>query len=148
MIIHSHPSNKGSKMAFMSWEEKFSVGIATIDAQHKKLIDLINELHDARLKGKSSEALTHIFGELATYTVEHFALEEKYFEQSKYPATPAHKAEHEALRNKVKELQQAMDGQKYPFTMELMHFLREWLQKHILGSDKAYSAPLVAAGIR
>jgi hemerythrin len=135
-------------MSFMSWEDRFSVGVASIDTQHRKLIDMINELHDARLKGKSSEALGHIFGELATYTVEHFAYEERLFEQTRYPATIAHKAEHEALRNKVKELQTAMEGQKYPFTMELMDFLREWLQKHILGTDKAYSGHLVAAGIR
>lgn len=135
-------------MSFMAWEDRFSVGVASIDTQHKKLIDLINELHDARLKGKSGEALTHIFGELATYTVDHFAHEEKLFDQTKYPATATHKAEHDALRTKVRELQAAMEGQKFPFTMELMDFLREWLQKHILGSDKGYSSHLTSAGIR
>lgn len=135
-------------MAFMSWEDRFSVGVRSIDTQHKKLIDLINELHDARLKGKSGEALGHIFGELATYTVEHFAHEEQIFDQTRYPATTAHKAEHEALKAKVVELKNAMEGQKYPFTMELMDFLRDWLQKHIMGSDKAYSSHLVAAGVQ
>jgi len=135
-------------MSFMSWEAQFSVGVDSIDGQHKKLVEMINELHEARLKGRSSEALTHIFGELAAYTVEHFAFEERIFDQTGYPATTAHKAEHEALRKKVGELKAQMETQKYPFTMELMDFLREWLQKHIMGSDKAYSAHLKAAGIR
>jgi hemerythrin-like metal-binding protein len=134
-------------MSFMSWEAQFSVGLDSIDTQHKKLVEMINELHDARLKGRSNETLAHIFEQLATYTVEHFAYEEKLFDQTGYPASAGHKSEHEALRTKVGELKAQMETQKYPFTMELMDFLREWLQKHIMGSDKAYSAHLKAAGI-
>ena len=44
-------------MALLTWQDKYSVGIAQIDDQHKQLIIMINELNDAMLAGKGKDVL-------------------------------------------------------------------------------------------
>jgi hemerythrin len=33
-------------MAFFDWEEKYSVGVKKLDAQHKKLFELVSAFYD------------------------------------------------------------------------------------------------------
>jgi hemerythrin len=65
-------------MAFMEWNNSFSVNVAEIDNQHKHLIDLINKLFEAMSVGKGSEVMGTVLKDLINYTVSHFAMEEKY----------------------------------------------------------------------
>jgi hemerythrin len=44
-------------MALVVWTEQLSVGIKEIDYQHKKLVDLINELNDAMRTGTGNDIL-------------------------------------------------------------------------------------------
>ncbi len=43
-------------MAYWVWEPAFSVGIAVIDNQHKRIIDYINELNNALVYRDSEKA--------------------------------------------------------------------------------------------
>ena len=63
-------------MNAVSWSSQYSVGIATIDSEHQKLIALINDLHAAMKEGGEA-AMGKILDGLAAYTVSHFANEEK-----------------------------------------------------------------------
>ncbi len=60
-------------MPIMSWTDAYSVGVAEIDKQHKKLIDLINALHDAMSKGQAKAVIGKVLGELISYCASHFA---------------------------------------------------------------------------
>ena len=77
-------------MAFLIWTDKLSVGVQSIDAQHTVLIETLNELHAAMLKGQAREAVGQILHNLLDYTRDHFAAEEAMMEQAKYAALPAH----------------------------------------------------------
>ena len=68
-------------MALMKWDESFSVGVKEIDAQHQKLVAMINELHAAMKEGKVHDVLGEIISGMAKYTIFHFETEEKYFEE-------------------------------------------------------------------
>ncbi len=59
-------------MALFNWSEEYSVNVNGLDNQHKKLVDLINELHSAMKEGKSKEVLGKIIEELISYTKFHF----------------------------------------------------------------------------
>ena len=52
-------------MALIKWKNEFSVNISAIDTQHKKLIEIINDLHAAMSAGKANDALREIFAKLA-----------------------------------------------------------------------------------
>lgn len=44
-------------MPLMSWKDDYSAGVAEIDQQHKKMIDLINQLDAAMCKGEDGLVL-------------------------------------------------------------------------------------------
>ena len=81
-------------MALIDWNESLSVEIAEIDHQHKKLVNILNELHAAMRQGQSKTVMAEIVDRLVDYTATHFATEEEYFDEFKYDETGPHKMEH------------------------------------------------------
>jgi hemerythrin len=136
-------------MPLMEWTEKLSVGVKQFDAEHQKLVGMVNDLFDAVQAGKGKDLLGPILDGLISYTKTHFANEEKYFAQHQYPNFQAHKAEHDALAKQVLDVQAKFKaGASAALSMEVMNFLKNWLVKHILGTDKAYGPFLNGKGIK
>lgn len=129
-------------MALIEWSDKMSVGVESIDEQHKKLVNMINALNDALVRGEADAVLVKIFDGLAVYTQKHFQYEEQLFAEHGYPMAADHKAEHDALIAQVVELKTKLDAGSAMIGIELMKFLKGWLTNHILKSDMAYSAHL------
>ncbi|MCX6080623.1 MAG: bacteriohemerythrin [Chloroflexi bacterium] len=127
-------------MSIMSWSESYSVGSLGIDAQHKKLFDLVNELHDAMSQGKGKEILGATLDKLVNYSKEHFAIEEKMLANVNYPDLPTQKLEHAAFIQKVFELQTQYRSGKVALTLPVMEFLKDWLVNHIIKNDQKYMA--------
>ena len=135
-------------MALMTWTDKLSVGVAAIDDDHKKLVGMVNELYDAMQAGHGKDSLGHILDGLVQYTRFHFAREERFFAQTSYPDAIAHKHEHDALTRQVLGVQQKYEsGLTTTLSLDVLHFLKEWLIKHIQGSDQKYRPHLNAKGI-
>lgn len=134
-------------MALINWTPQLSVGVSKFDEQHKELIRLINELHDAMLTSKAREVLGDLLKRLSDYTVYHFSDEEKLMEQYNYPRYPMQKKAHDLLVAKVKvEIEKYASG--LPITMEVMHFLKGWLTKHIMIEDKEYGSFFESKGLK
>ena len=135
-------------MSIISWKDDYSVGIAEIDRQHHKLIDLINQLNDAMSNGKGKEILGKILSDLINYTHSHFKMEEKLFDKYGYPDAEEHKIKHKKMTDKVLDLQEQFQQKKITITFEVMDFLQNWLDKHILGTDKKYGPYLNSKGVK
>ena len=116
-----------------------NVSVGGIDKQHKKLVDMINDLYDAMKIGKGKESVGKILNGLIAYTATHFMLEEKYFDKFGYPDKANHKKEHAAFVKRVNEFKTGFEAGKVTLTIEIMNFLSEWLVKHIKVTDKNYS---------
>jgi hemerythrin len=121
-------------MAFMTWTEEISVN-DEIDAQHKKLFDIVNELHASVTAGAERSLLAKVFDELIDYTIEHFQTEERYFAELSYPDERAHKKEHDELTEQVADLQRRFAEGDLVISFELLDFLYDWLMKHTGDSD-------------
>jgi len=134
-------------MSLIQWNDHLSVGIGSIDEQHKKLINMINGLNDALSEGQVDEILVKIFDGLTVYTIKHFGYEEKLFAQYGYAETEAHQNEHRALIKQVTDLQQKMNDGDFIIGVEVMAFLKEWLMNHILKTDMAYAKFLASKGV-
>ncbi|MEW6198813.1 MAG: bacteriohemerythrin [Planctomycetota bacterium] len=130
-------------MPLITWDQSLSVGVPDLDAQHRRLVDMINDLHDAMAKGQGRDALKPLLTRLAQYTVTHFQAEEQYMRKINYPNLLQHKAEHENLVRRVKELTQSYESNQIALTIETMNFLRDWLTSHIRRVDRQY-APTAA----
>lgn len=127
-------------MSLIEWSDDLSVGIHEIDDQHKKLIGLINGLHDAMKAGQAKQALEKTLNDLADYAVYHFRTEETYMKKFGYPEFASHKLLHSAFVKKVTDFQADFRAGKLGLSMDLMHFLRDWLTTHIKGTDRQYTA--------
>jgi len=132
--------------AFLSWSDELSVGIQEIDEQHKVLVDLLNDLHNAVLSRHGRESVGPILGRLAEYTRIHFAVEESLMRILDYPQYEAHKEEHISLIEQVMELQRKFKEENLNISMNLLHFLKNWLGEHIIHSDKDYGPFFLSKG--
>jgi hemerythrin len=121
------------------WSNSYSVAIGSVDAQHQNLFAIARELHAAMVAGQGKASLTRILDRLVQYTVVHFAHEERLMRLHDYPDMAAHKAEHDALTKQVLAFQQDFNAGRAAITVQLLHFLKDWLEKHIKGSDLKYA---------
>ena len=135
-------------MSMIEWSDIYSVGIPSIDEQHKQLIALINKLNQAMAEGESTSVVADILKGLTEYTRFHFSFEEELLNQYDYPLTKDHQQEHARLIDRVEQFN--FDFTQDPggsISLELMHFLTNWLVSHIQGSDRDYSEFLIAKGV-
>jgi hemerythrin len=134
-------------MALMEWKDEYSVSVSGFDSQHKKLINLINDLHSAMSNGKGKDILGKTLDELVSYTVFHFASEEKMMKEHNYSGYSIHKIEHEKLTKQVIEFQGNLKSGEYVIPHEVLLFLKNWLVNHIMGTDKKYSGFFNSKGV-
>ncbi len=134
-------------MPLINWDDSYSVGIKKIDEQHKGLVKLVNELHDAMSQGAATSVLSKVLGSLVDYTIIHFTTEEELMRTYDYPDLTRHKAEHDKLTSQVKDFQEKFGQGKSTITYELMDFLSDWLINHILDTDKKYSSYMASRGV-
>ena len=126
-------------MALIDWNEDLSVNVAEIDEEHKWFAAMLNDLDEARKKGDEKEILKEILINSITYAATHFRTEEKYFVQYGYPDTENHKREHAAFIRRTAVFLEEFENGKAELTTDVMNFLGQWWQDHILGADKRYS---------
>lgn len=134
-------------MALITWSDTLSVKVKQFDDQHKKLVDMVNQLFDAMKTGKGNQVMGDILKQLIAYTQTHFAAEERLLKQYGYPDFEAHKKEHNALVMQVLDLQKQFQEGKPVLTQNIMTFLRDWLSRHIQGDDKKYGVFLNGKGV-
>jgi hemerythrin-like metal-binding protein len=146
--ITKHAGKETMQAPFITWTEKMSVGVELLDADHKKLIGLLNDLHNGIDAGHGTERLERVLDGLVAYVETHFAHEEDYFIQTGYPGAPEHIQEHRAFTNRVKDVQTSYNKGKFEaLSLNTMSFLKEWITNHIQGCDNKYKAHLHAMGI-
>ncbi len=132
---------------FVAWNDNLSVGIETIDDDHKKLLTLINNLQTAVFYPTGEAFERQALQELVDYTKYHFEREERMMVENEYPDYEAHKRQHEAMIAKVSGFMQAYDKDRESTVEEITAFLKDWLLQHIAGTDQKYSSHLHSRGV-
>lgn len=130
------------------WTEAYSVNIAALDEQHRRLFDTVNELHRALKTGDGAAALNTVLQKLTHYAAEHFASEEALMAQYNFPGLSTHRARHEEFRDKLAEFMGAHSAARAGAPVSVLLFLQDWLKNHLLRTDKQYSDFLNARGVR
>lgn len=127
-------------MALIEWDSSFSVGSSRMDADHQRLIDLLNRLYDAWHGGEGIDELGWLFDELLAYADTHFAAEEMALKSKAYPRLEKQQADHIRLRDSVVAFRDRHLAGETPdaLTTEMTAFLKAWLLEHILGEDMQY----------
>lgn len=126
------------------WDESYSVGNETLDFQHKKVIEVINQLLDQHLDLSSQEELLVTVSSLYQYTQNHLMFEETLLSESDYSNYEKHKDSHDKYREYVSQLMDKLnnsilsDSFDKSVIQDLLTFLLTWWKEHILKEDMMY----------
>ena len=133
------PPAGGESHELMQWTEDMSVRNRKMDAQHRKLVELVNRLYGAMRSGQANDVIGSVLDELVEYTANHFADEESLMKVHRFPGLEAQRAQHRDLVKQALELQEQFRGGQ-PLGSRVFNFLKGWLVNHIMNEDKKYAA--------
>lgn len=126
----------------VAWREQMSVGVQSLDDDHKNLIGIINDFEGATRRGAGQagdDAVRSILRRLQRYALEHFAREEKLQADAGYDGLAENKAQHALLIRSLNDMivQYTEDrlGPLAEATDQMTTFLNHWLIDHILKTD-------------
>ena len=132
----------------IAWNENMSVGVQLLDDDHKKMLDMINDLHNGIVSGAGTERLGRVLDGLVHYLQQHFAHEEELFVQTGYPDAAAHIVLHREMSAKVLDLQKRYEKGKFDsISVEALEMLQSWMTSHMQNADKKYQSHLNSLGI-
>lgn len=120
------------------WTDDLSVNNTLIDNEHKKLFALIDSFYNGIKDNSPRERLEQLIGGLVDYTKTHFANEENHMRRMNYPQLKEHQQLHQHFIDKTQNYYDRLKEGKLILSIEVTNFLKEWLVKHIKGSDQQY----------
>ncbi|MHC1728463.1 MAG: bacteriohemerythrin [Syntrophobacteraceae bacterium] len=129
--------SRTNQTKIMEWKDSYSVGVEEIDLQHRKLLDLINELYSLHNKEATGQTCFAFLNGMMKYAQMHFDTEEHYFEKSGYPDLVQHKRSHEEFVEETFAMTQDLDEDMLTLG-GITIYLQEWYKDHVLGLDQDY----------
>lgn len=121
-------------MALLQWKDRYSVGIAAVDHEHKELIDLINRLYAEWVQGGPHGSVEGFFGDLYKGISAHFALEERFMRERGYDQLTAHKDDHERLLDEIRDIMDDFVDEEQTANA-LAGRLESWFSRHFETHD-------------
>ncbi len=125
-----------------NWKENFSVNIGKIDEQHKELFNIGNFLYDLiAIKDHIDryDEIMEALNRLKNYAIYHFQTEEKLMQEYGYPKYEEHKKQHDAFIAKINSLDEdIVDEDQRKVELDLVMFIANWIEQHILRTDMEY----------
>ncbi|HHL32977.1 MAG TPA: bacteriohemerythrin [Desulfobulbaceae bacterium] len=126
----------------MKWNKKYTLGIAAIDAQHKQLFRLSDDLDSALQAGIRTEDLDSLLLQLKQYAARHFTLEERQMADLNYAGLVEQQETHKKFVHRFSELHQqlATDGLSAELINLLQQELSGWIRDHVTGMDQEFGS--------
>jgi hemerythrin-like metal-binding protein len=122
-------------MAALPWKDEYNINVAVIDKQHRRLADLVSQLHQALRSDPSAAASRERLHELIGFARLHFATEEELMLKYEYPDYRAHLAEHKLLLAQLQTLAAAIDENSGVGFRSDADIADDWVSKHLLERD-------------
>lgn len=123
-------------MTVLEWTPDLEIGIYEIDLQHRSLIGIANQLHNAIVSGKAERTIEWILEELVLYTKFHFETEERYMRRYQPDCATQHAHEHGEMLKAVRRFKRKMKAGDEAVPLAVQDFLQGWLRTHLKGTDR------------
>lgn len=137
---------------YFEWKDSYSVNVAEIDKQHKRMFEIGGRITDLVLANDEYDhydEIMSILQELTDYTVYHFGFEEKLMEQYGYKELDSHKIEHAFFIKKLEKFHEKdIDADQKIVSADLIAFVSDWITSHILTTDFKYRDHFSGKGLR
>ena len=119
----------------VDWDDSLTTGIERIDAEHRVLLRLIQELEQADNEGGERARMQGILREIYAYAVFHFVREENLMAASGYPARDRHRGEHQGLLAQYAAiLHEYREGRV--LVQHIVELVHGWFAEHAAGADQ------------
>jgi len=126
-------------MDFNEWVSQHSVGDALMDSYHHIFFQGVEHIEDIAGDGDVESAKERVTF-LLVYANMHFEAEEALLAKVGFPGLDDHKAQHQAFRDRIKELQRQMEeNPTLPTLVEIARTAKGWWMRHILQEDMKYA---------
>jgi len=123
-------------MPLIEWRDEFNTGVAEVDHEHQELIELINQLHDQLQHDPDRDTVSAFLGEVFAKISAHFALEETVMRKHRYDEYAAHKAEHEALLDEIRDIMDDYEAGSFADAgTALATTVQDWFINHFKTKD-------------
>ena len=133
-------------MTLLTWNHECAVGVKAMDDQHAVLMDTLNDLRLALVRGLGREQVSEGLNRLIELSRMHFASEEQLLEQHGFPGVAEHRGAHQKLLGQLEDVALRAHHDEIHLNSILM-FLRSWYMTHVEEQDQKYGAWLNARGI-
>lgn len=131
--------------AYITWKSYYTVNDPELDAEHKQIIECINELYTALQDPSQGVVTKKVLDTLVQYTQAHFGNEEKRLKEVEFPNFAAHKALHDDMRQRTLGLRSHLT---LVTARDVLVFLKDWWLDHIQGEDKQYATYMLSLAAR
>lgn len=120
----------------LDWSSALEIGHPLVDEQHRGIVERLNALHRAMLRGEIEET-PRLLEYLASYATEHFATEERLMREADYPGLADHRAEHERFVREYAEMAAVLreKGATVSLTLRVKAWLGDWVRQHVATTD-------------
>ncbi len=132
-------------MSQIKWSREFETGNRDVDAQHQRLVEIVNKFEGSLQRGKGRLVMGEILRDLVGFTQEHFTSEESLMAGAGYDKLKPHQDQHRQLMQKVERFQFDF-AQGMLLSREMHDFLQHWLMNHIKIDDLAFAASVKNPG--
>lgn len=134
-------------MAYLDWDERMGVGHELLDAQHRQLVGLINELAEVAGRRAGRREIGLLIRAFCDYSMEHFSTEQGFMDSADYPEYFQHMCEHEEYSSRTLDFyRQHIGGGDVP-VQEILAFVSTWFKEHTLGVDQTLRRHLQKKGV-
>ncbi len=126
-------------MESFHWDSSYITGLDTVDEQHHRLVDLINDLGNQVAENTlTMESLSEILAGLTDYARYHFTEEESLMSEHGVDERHIvfHKGIHQRFLDEVSRLYREIESPRSQQVEHLLDYLVNWLAFHILGEDQ------------
>ncbi len=126
-------------MKLLDWNAEVACGVPSIDRDHHRMVDLLNDAYRAMMSGDGVEAGIRIVRDLGEMITRHFADEEKLMGRIAYPGLAKHRRIHEELLGRFTELKRQFERNQADAGPALFNFVANWLKEHTYTQDRAFA---------
>jgi hemerythrin len=122
-------------MALLQWKSDYSLGIPSVDHEHRELIGMINTVYEHMAEGSDQTAIEACLEDIYAGIASHFALEERHMREARYEEFQAHKDEHEDLLDQLMEIVDEFIDDPESGRTTLKKSLADWFGQHFATFD-------------
>ena len=118
------------------WREAYAVGVELLDAQHREMVRLINQVLDPAAGDRAGARLDALIAHLRR----HFVTEEVFLRAIDYPLTEEHLREHALQMAEFVDLRRGIGRGSGAIGAEARAEIRQWFFNHVVAEDRRFGA--------